>query len=615
MLKATQPILVAFKLNWKSFLGIHIAVHVFSLVVLTPLATLMIGWLILASGQTALKDEDILFFALSPTGSVVLLLVAGLYTSVVIIQMATMITAGYQVSLGQAINPARVARFMLSKIWPLFRLALLMIGRTVLIAAPFLAVCALIFNLFLTEFDINYYLANKPAVFWWAGILILLCLLTMAGFLLRIFSGWFLALPLLILNGESPYEALRKSRRSTVALRFPITMSLLVLFLVNFGLLAFVSLLADLGVDGVLVLAGDSLQLMAYLLGGLLVVWVLANVAVTFLGNSILSLLILYTFNRYIGASGNDFLDEKPGLAHSARVFRVSAIGMAGTALILSLAAGLTISITMDSFDLEQHTQIIAHRGASAHAPENTLAAMELAIEDGADWVEIDVQETRQGDVVVIHDSDLKKIGGSGLNVFETPLAQLQSVDIGSWMDPSFSDQRIPTLQQLLALCKNRINVVIELKYYGREKRLEERVVNIVEAAGMQDQIAVMSLSYAGIQKIKSIRPEWKVGLLSSVALGDITRLEVDFFAINAKFASRAFLRRVHRRKREVMVWTVNDPIGMSAMMSKGINGIITDKPGLALKIRKERSELDLHERMLIQLASFIGKQPSRPEQ
>ena len=615
MLKATQPILVAFKLNWKSFLGIHIAVHVFSLVVLTPLATLMIGWLILASGQTALKDEDILFFALSPTGSVVLLLVAGLYTSVVIIQMATMMTAGYQVSLGQAINPARVARYMLSKIWPLFRLALLMIGRTVLIAAPFLAVSALIFYLFLTEFDINYYLANKPAVFWWAGALILLCVLTMAGFLLRVFSGWFLALPLLLLNGQSPIEALRKSRKSTVALRLPITFSLLVLFLLNFGLLAFVSLLADLGVDAVLVLAGDSLQIMAYLLGALLVVWVLANVAITFFGSSILSLLILYTFNRCIGAPGNDFLDEKPGLTHSTRAFRVSTIGLAGIALILSLAAGLTISITMDNFDLEDHSKSIAHRGASAHAPENTLAAMELAIKDGADWVEIDVQETRQGEVVVIHDSDLKKIGGSGLRVFEAPLAKLQSVDIGSWMDPSFSDQRIPTLQQLLALCKNRINVVIELKYYGREKRLEERVVNIVEAAGMQDQIMVMSLSYAGIQKIKSIRPEWKVGLLSSVALGDITRLEADFFAINAKFASRAFIKRVHNRKREVMVWTVNDPIGMSAMMSKGVNGIITDKPGLASKIRKERSELDLHERMMIQLASFIGKQPTRPEQ
>jgi glycerophosphoryl diester phosphodiesterase len=265
--------------------------------------------------------------------------------------------------------------------------------------------------------------------------------------------------------------------------------------------------------------------------------------------------------------------------------------------------------------NLDDHSMIIAHRGASADAPENTLAALELAIKQGADWVEIDVQETREGEVVVIHDSDLKKIGGSGLKVFESSLAELQSVDIGSWKDPSFSDQRIPTLQQVLALCKNRINIVIELKYYGQEARLEERVANLVEAADMQDQIAVMSLNYPAVQKMKSIRPDWSVGLLASVTIGDITRLEADFFAINATFANRAFIRNIHKRNRKVMVWTVNDPISISAMMSKGVDGIITDKPLLASTIRQERAGLGMHERLMIQLASLIGKTPARPEQ
>ncbi len=615
VLQATRQILESFRLNWKSFLAIHIAVNIFSFVVLTPLATLLIGWLILASGQTALKDEDILLFALSPSGSLVMLLVAALYTTVVIFQQATMITVSYKLTSGQPISLANAGRYMLGRIWPLFQLALHMIARTVLITAPFLAVSTLIFYAFLTEFDINYYLANKPPVFWWAGALILLCLLSMTGFLLRIFSGWVLALPLLLINGNKPSGVLQKSRKATVSLRFPISVTLLVLFLLNTGMLAAVSSLADLGVDGVVALAGDSLHMMAYLLGGMLVVWVLANMAITFFANSVLSLIILYMFTRLVGASADSNADETPVLPRSTRSFRFSVASLAALALSVGLAAGLAISLTMKRLDLEDHTMIIAHRGASADAPENTLAAMELAITEGADWVEIDVQETREGEVVVIHDGDLKKIGDSDLRVFEASLEELQSVDIGSWMDPSFSDQRVPSLQQLLALCKNRINVVIELKYYGREERLEERVVNIVEAAGMQDQIVVMSLSYAGIQKIKSIRPEWKVGLLSSVAMGDITRLEADFFAINARFASRAFIRQAHKRDRQVMVWTVNDPISMSAMMSKGVNGIITDKPGLASSIRKERAELDIHERMLIQLASFIGKQPIRPQQ
>ena len=615
VLQGTRQVLEAFRLNWKLFLGIHIAVNVFSLLVLTPLVTLLMGWLILISGHTALTDEDILYFVLSPVGMTILLLAGAMYATVIVFQQAAMITAAYNVTSENAVSIPKLTRYLLVKFWPLFRLALHMVGRTALVAMPFLAASAWIYFSYLTEFDINYYLAARPPVFWWAGGFILLCLLALMGVLLRIFSGWVLALPLLLLDSESPARVLNMSRKASISMRIPIAMTLLALFLLNAIMLGFVSLLSDLAVDGVVMLAGESLKAMAYLLGGLLVVWLLANVAVTFFSNSVLSLVIIYLFARLVHSLDDVVLDERLALAGPSRPWRVSGIKWAGLALLVSLAAGLALSITMNRLDIEDSTMVIAHRGASADAPENTLAAMELAIADGADWVELDVQETSDGEVVVIHDSDLKKIGGSGLKVFESSLEELQSVDIGSWKDPSFSDQRVPTLQQVLALCKDRVNILIELKYYGQEERLEERVANLVEAAGMQDQVVVMSLSYPGIQKMKLLRPDWSVGLLASVAIGDITRLEADFFAINAKFASRTFIKNVHKQNRKVLVWTVNDPISMSAMMSKGADGIITDKPALAAAVRNERAEMSTHERMLIQLASFIGKKPARPEQ
>jgi len=611
----TGQILAAFRLNWKLFLAIHIAVNFLSLVVLTPLLTMLIGWLILVSGQTALTDEDIIFFVLSPTGLLVMLLAAALYTTVVVFQQAAMISAGHHVASGRTVGSVNLGRHLLVKFWPLFRLALLMLGRIVLIATPFLAACAAIYYLFLTEFDINYYITARPADFWWASGLILACLLALAGLLLRIFSGWVLALPLLLLNDDSPARSLKISQKTSESHRLPIALSLLALFLINTGMLALLAFFADHAVDGVLVLAGESLKVMAYLLGGLLLVWLLANLTIAFFSNSVLSLFILYLFKRLFSTAEAGDLNLGWLPTPLARSRYISASRLAGLVLVISLVAGIAVYITMHRLNLDDHTMIIAHRGASADAPENTLAAIELAIKEGADWVEIDVQETREGEVVVIHDRDLKKISGSGLQVFEASLAELQNVDIGSWKDPSFSDQRVPTLQQVLALCKNRIKIVIELKYYGQEIRLEKRVADLVETAGMQDQIVVMSLSYAGIQKMKSIRPQWMVGLLASVAIGDITRLEADFFAINASFANRAFIKQMHRRNLKVMVWTVNDPISMSAMISKGVDGIITDKPGLASTVRKERLELGMHERIMIQLASFIGKKPDRPTQ
>lgn len=615
VLQSARQVLRAFRLNWRLFLGIHISINILSLLVLTPVFSLLMGWLILASGHKALSDEDILFFVLSPTGLLVMLLAGALYATVVVFEQAAMIIAGHTLTSGQRFDLPQLSRYLLWKSWPLFQLGVQMIARTMLVSAPFLVIGVLIYQQLLSEFDINYYLSNKPAVFWWAAGLILFDLLVMVAVLLRVFSGWILALPLILLNNEAPSKVLRRSRQVTFSKRLPITLILLALFLINAGMLGLVSALASLGVDGVVLLAGDSLKVLSYLLGGLLVLWLLAQLAVTYFGNSVLSLVITYIYTKLTRGDVDGFLVERPRTADSGRNWHVSMAHLGGVALLVSLTAGLAINITMNRLNLDDLTMVVAHRGASLNAPENTLAAIELAINDGADWVEIDVQETRDGEIVVIHDSDLKKVGGVGLRVSESSLVALQSVDIGSWKDPSFNDQRIPTLQQVLALCKDRIKVVIELKYFGGERNLEASVANLVEVAGMQEQIIVMSLSYPGIRKMKSLRPDWMVGLLSSVAIGDITRLDVDFFAVNAAFTSRAFVKRVHRRNRKVMVWTVNDPISMSAMMSKGVDGIITDDPALAAKVRMERAQLETHERIMIQLASLVDKKTAGPEQ
>ena len=272
------------------------------------------------------------------------------------------------------------------------------------------------------------------------------------------------------------------------------------------------------------------------------------------------------------------------------------------------LLAALFINSLLDRVQLEDRTEVMAHRGASGMAPENTMAAIQGAIDAGADWVEIDVQETADGAIVVIHDSDLKKIAGKAMKVADSTLAAMQRVDIGSWFGPEFSDQRIPTLKQVLERCKERIGVNIELKYYGKERRLEESVARIVEAAGMQDQVLVMSLSYNGVRKMRELRPDWKVGLLSTVALGDVIGLDIDFLALNAKSASRAKVRNIQDRDKQIMVWTVNDAVGMSVMFSRGVDAIITDEPALAVSVLEQHMELNPAERLLMHLADVFDR-------
>ena len=236
------------------------------------------------------------------------------------------------------------------------------------------------------------------------------------------------------------------------------------------------------------------------------------------------------------------------------------------------------------------------------------MASIQAAIEDNTDWVEIDVQETFDGQVVVVHDSDFMKLAGIDLKVWDGTLEQIQAIDVGSWFAPEFADQRAPTLIEVLQEAKGKAQVVIELKYYGHDQQLEQRVIDIVEQQGMAEEIAIMSLKYDAVQKVRKLRPEWKTGLLSAQVLGNMSKLDVDFLAVNTAMASPAFIRTNQAVGKRVFVWTVNDKMSMFRMMSLGVDGIITDEPALARQVMAERSELNLVERLLIHTAVMLGK-------
>ena len=277
-----------------------------------------------------------------------------------------------------------------------------------------------------------------------------------------------------------------------------------------------------------------------------------------------------------------------------------------------ALAAGVVGGLFVDSIRLDDEVLIMAHRGAAGAAPENTLASVDRAIADGTDFVEIDVQETADGEVVVIHDSDLKKIGGVNLKIWDATYEQLQSIDIGSWFAPEFSGERVPKLEQVLELCRDKAGVNIELKYYGHDERLEERVVEIVERAGMESQIVVMSLKYDAVQKMRQLRPEWTIGLLSATAVGNLTRLHADFLAVHTGLVGPSFVRAAHKSGKKVFAWTVNDSIQMSTMITLGVDGLITDEPALARAVLSQRADMNPVERLLLSLSLYFGVTPKQ---
>lgn len=236
--------------------------------------------------------------------------------------------------------------------------------------------------------------------------------------------------------------------------------------------------------------------------------------------------------------------------------------------------------------------QVTAHRGSSRDAPENSLSAIRRAIEDGADYAEIDVQETADGVVVVIHDSDLRRIAGLHKNLWEVSYEQIKDLDAGSWFSPAFRGEPIATLQQVIAVARGRIKLNIELKFNGHEQRLPERVVRIIEDNRFESQCVVTSFSYAGLQRIRRLNARLRIGYILAEPVGDISQLEVDFLSLEATLAQKKLLCLARERGLGVHVWTVNDSRIMAAMIDRGVENIITDQPKVLISMLKERLPL-----------------------
>jgi glycerophosphoryl diester phosphodiesterase len=199
------------------------------------------------------------------------------------------------------------------------------------------------------------------------------------------------------------------------------------------------------------------------------------------------------------------------------------------------------------------------------------------------------------------------RVGRSPLKVWEGNAADLRAVDIGSFTGPQFASERVPTLAEALDACKGRSRVIVELKSYGHDQQLEEKVAAIVEAAGMVNDTIFMSLDHGMVRRMKMLRPQWRVGVLVAKAIGDLTSLEADFYAVEARIATRSMVRQAHRAGRDVYVWTVNDPAWMLSAMSHGVDGLITDRPEVARQVVARRAGMSDAQRILVALLVRLG--------
>ena len=286
-------------------------------------------------------------------------------------------------------------------------------------------------------------------------------------------------------------------------------------------------------------------------------------------------------------------------------------------ALLVTLLATLIAPAAAGSVPPGQQVLNIGHRGASGEAPEHTLAAYDLAIRQGADYIEQDLQLTRDGVLVVLHDETLDRTArGSAENctgrVDAKTLAQLKTCDVGRWFNEAFPERarpeyaglRIPTLEEVFQRYGKRINYYIETKSPETADRMEERLLALMDRYGLRKpaavrwQVLIQSFSPASLQKIHRLDPSLPLIQLNSIfETSEVLRAQLESVATYAvgigpalSSVDSALVAAAHARCLEVHPYTVNDSQTMARLLDVGVDGMFTNFPALLDDLLEKRA-------------------------
>ncbi len=247
-------------------------------------------------------------------------------------------------------------------------------------------------------------------------------------------------------------------------------------------------------------------------------------------------------------------------------------------------------------------TQVIAHRGVSGTAPENTRVAVRRAIEVGADMVEIDVGLTRDGHVVVLHDATLDRTTDGRGRLAEATLEQVRRLDAGAWFSPEFAGETVPTLAEVLDLVRGRILLNVEIKGEAVTDTaaggVVDKVLRLVRERRMESGVILSSFSPTALRHARRLDPGVRTASLynSEVHAGMgplevMTEVGASGFNLSSKQLTARILQLCHAHRRPVAVYTVNQEKQMRRLIEMGVDAIFTDHPERLLRVLAERAE------------------------
>lgn len=597
---------------WKPMAGWTFFVYIVFTALSAPLLVAMLDWTIFRGDRLFVGNEDLIMWLLSPAGFIYLFLFILIALTGIVIRFAGLFQIITDHLAGEQVSVLNTALHIAPRIPILVKVCVITIAGFFILLLPLLLGLGVIYITHLSQFDLNYYWYVTPPEWYraltlggiWTGIWLITALITT-----------FCLMPALPAYLEGQKTLMQAIREIWIT---PISQTLRFLKVVTITATGwfFIRIFFDAALIAALLFLVEwvqnqfeTIRPLAFLAGFYIFSSFTAGIVISFFGFSLISSVIT---KFYFSASKPELVPSTPKFMpltrRTLKLITWWVHPVKASLLILMILAGSLATSFLIASGSGGHSEIlvISHRANAGGAPENSIPALENSILLGIDMAEIDVQLTADGTVVVLHDEDLMRVAGDPRKISEIDISELSELKLISTREYPEHKLRIPVLTDFFELSRGKIVLMIELKYYEFNPELAEKTVDLIRSFKMEEQVVLKSMNFNAVQQLRELAPDLKTGYVSAAAAGNISRLPVHFLSVNHTGINPRLIADAHESGKDIYTWTVNIRDDMIQAILKGADGIITDRPELAIALFEEISGLTATERLLLQVGLFF---------
>lgn len=604
MLKDYIKLVGKFTVNIKKFLKYQIITRGLLSIIIIPIYGLLSGYLIQKDGSVVFTNGDILKFMLTPSGAIFLLFLFLIVVLEIIIEIGGYITISSKIE----------ANYKESSYWEILKYNIRLLPRMlsvggiiILLYVIFMAPMSGVgFKLsFLKGFDMPNFIMSE------IDQNTLYTIIYSIGIILLIYVSlkFIFTFNYMIINNMKANEAIKASSKLFKENRKNVLKELAVMLIVTAlisSIVLFIWLTLIVKISGQLNLDGYLSRII-----------MIALLQIQNFGILIISILLVPFECYYVTKLFYKLIDPKdieyPKIAEKTKKSMLDNIlHKKKTLIAIALTALLLYSMTMGIFTREiigynNHIRIYGHRGYGVGTPENSISAIKKSIDNNIDYIEIDVQRTKDRKYVLNHDKTFERVSYEkpyfiNKKVSDLNYSQIETLDIGRRVSQRYAGEKVPRIEEVLDVCKNKIKINLELKE-GIDHEMIDDLMELVRKKGMKKQVFFTSLNIRDIEYIENKDSTFDTGLIYFIKLGNYGSVDADYMIMEEREATDSNIKKLHKKGKKVIVWTVNTQESIDKFSKMDVDGIITDYPLEVKEAVSENSKLTSNDLIL---SSFV---------